>query len=174
MSGIDIAIIVGVLIATLGAGAFFLIRHLRSKRKKAAQFDFTTKHGIDVKLSPELSDLKPEAVEEWTESVVSFWEEKRGWSREKMLKNLAKVGIFLYDEPYLNRAGIKVNGITWPNKFEIEMATLPKEGSSQTAFGKVKSLFRHETSHVLAGYVGGVVFDNAIHHALFAEVKLGA
>jgi len=170
MSWVNFAIISVSTAAIVGLIVFFIVL----RRRKKVQFDFTTKDGIDIKLSPLLSGLAAETIEEWTESVVLFWEQAKGWDRKSSLRTLAKVSIFLYDELYLDRAGIKVNGITWPNKFEIEMATLPKQKSLQTPFEKVKSLFRHEISHILAGYVGGFSFDNDAHHVLFGEVGLGA
>lgn len=192
MSGLDIAIIVCVLVGA-GVGLFFLIRHLLNKKKAAdpvpseppadppadpsaseAPAPFTTSHGIDVQPSPAMASLDAATVEAWTESVVDFWQQKKGWARKDMLEMLAKVSIKMYDQEWLGRAGIKVNGITWPDSFLIEMAVLPKEGVAQTPLQRVASLFRHETSHVIAGYVGQYPWDNDVHHQLFAELGLGA
>jgi hypothetical protein len=174
MSGFEIVLIVLAALALVGGAVTLIVLRLRAKRKEKVQFDFSTKHGIDVKLSPMFDGVTAVPFEKWTEDLISFWNEKRGWDRNKMLSCVSKVGIFLYDELYLERSGVKVNGVTWPNRYEIEMATKPKEDSGQTPFEKVKSLFRHEMSHVLVGHVGEIPFDNETHHALFAQVGLGA
>lgn len=169
-------------LAVLGVGGLVAFLVWKQKKKKDdynKQFTYTTKHGLRVKLSEKTADIPASDFEEWTESVVDFWVEAKGWAKVKSLAQIKKISIFMYDQEYLNRAGIKVNGITWPSKFEIECATLPKgwvDGSdaSYTPYKKVKSLFRHEVSHVLAGYAGKIAFSNEAHHALFAEVKLGA
>lgn len=165
-------------IAALGAAAaviYFVIKNKKRKEEYNNQFDFTTKYGTRVKLSPRTKDISKEVFEGWTDSVVGFWEENKNWGKEKSYKIIGKTAIFVYDEPYLNRAGIKVNGITFPAKYEIEIAALPKINiTDQTIFDRVESLFRHETSHVITGFVGGVPFDNEGHHKLFAEFGLGA
>lgn len=170
-----IVITVVSLLAVAAGVTVLIIKSIRSKKRKEAEYSFTTKHNIDIKLSSEVSDITPAEIEEWTESVVDFWYDAKGWSKEESYKVLSKVDIFTYDELYLNRAGIKVNGITWPNTYTIEMATIPTNLSDTYRHkDKVKSLFRHEVSHVIAGFVGNVAFDNKTHHDLFAEVGLGA
>ena len=79
-------------------------------------------------------------------------------------------------EQAIERAGTKVNGIFWPAKFEVEISTLKRTDQNETYYAatKVYSLFRHELSHVVAGYVGGIKFDNDVHHEIFAKAKLGA
>lgn len=168
-------------LVVLGFGGLVAYIVLRQKKKKEdynKQFNYTTKHGIRVKLSDETAHIPASDFEEWTEDVVNFWFEAKGYSKEKSMSYMKKISIFMHDKEHLNRAGMKVNGILWPSKFEIECATLPRnwvEGeSSQTPYKRVKSLFRHEVSHVIAGYVGKVKMTNEVHHALFAEVGLGA
>jgi hypothetical protein len=176
MGTIEIIILITTLLAFAGVGIFLLIRYLKSRKEEEAKYDFTTKYGTKVMLSPELKMLTPEIIESWTDSVVSFWHGKRGWDKEKSYKMIGRAKVEMYDELYLERAGIKVNGILWPSSFLIEMATLPK-GTNSTPLKKVASLFRHETSHIVCEYVGGVKSGKnfgEIHHELFAEVGLGA
>lgn len=163
-------------ILVIGAGIFLLVWHLRKKNKEKVGFDYTTKYGIRVKLSQSVVDIKSETFDEWTESVVNFWENAKGWPKNKSLKVLSGVAIIIYDYVFLNRQGIKVVGITHPFSWQIEIAAIPKEGSPETykPFDKVKSLFRHETSHVLAARAGDIPFDNEVHHKLFADMGLGA
>lgn len=169
-------------LAVLALGGLIAFITLKQKKKKTdynKQFNFTTSHGLRIKLSEKTADIPASDFEEWTEDVVNFWFEAKGWSKEKSMAQMKRISIFIHDQEYLNRAGIKVNGITFPSKWEIEMASLPKgwtddSEAAYTPYKKVKSLFRHEVSHVLAGYVGKVQFDNEVHHKLFAEVKLGA
>ena len=146
-------------------------------RKKKIDFDYTTKHGIDVKLSQKTSFLKKELIEKWTESIIDFWTNAEGWDKKSILKALDNLEIFFFDKLYLERYGIKVNGInlihgvTSSGKYAIEIATIPKKGLIED---RVYSLFRHEVSHVVVGYAGGVPLDNDIHHRLFAKDGLGA
>lgn len=168
-----------VVLGVAGLITFLLLKQKKKKEEYNEQFTYTTKHGLRVKLSEKTADIPITDFEDWTEDVVNFWFGAKGWDRNKSLAQIKKISIFMYDQEYLNRAGIKVNGITWPSKFEIELATLPKGWSDDptatyTPYMKVKSLFRHEVSHIIAGWVGGIVFDNEIHHKLFADVKLGA
>lgn len=169
-------IILGIAVLGIaGIAAFLILKNKKKKKEYNAQFDFTTKHGIRVRLSEQTKNITKETFEGWTKDVVEFWKEVKDWDTDKSYKVLSKTAIFMYDEPYLNRAGIKVNGITFPARYTIEIAALPKTNiTEQTIFNRVSSLFRHETSHVITGFVGGIPFDNEVHHKLFAEVRLGA
>lgn len=167
------------LLAAGGLAAWLIIKRKKRIEKHNQQFDFTTKSGLKIKLSEKTSGITQVEVEEWEDSVVDFWKEAKGWDAELSRKMLGKIEVFVLDETFLNRAGIKVNGITYPGsaKFTIEMASLYKEGldpAVYTPYKKVKSLFRHEVSHVLASTVGRVPFNNEVHHKLFADVGLGA
>lgn len=171
------AIIVLMVLGLAGLAGYLLWRRSRKKQEYDEQFAYTTKHGIRVKLSERMKDLPVEDVEEWTEDVVNFWFDAKGCSKEESYKYLARVTVFMYDQDDLICDGVRVEGLLWPSSFKIEMATLYGEHldpEKYTPYKKVKSLFRHETSHVIAGYVGKVKMTNEIHHALFAEVKLGA
>ena len=144
----------------------------RVKSKHSLDFSFQTSSGIKVKLSPK-AKCTIDDFELWTDFVVSFWNEKEGWDRKEMLKLISKVEIILYDEIYIERSGMKVNGITWPNKYKIEIATYPKYELSPDK-NRIASLFRHEMSHLIVGYIGKIPFDNETHHKLFAKDGLGA
>lgn len=164
-------IILGIVILAIFIGVIFLI----TKNKK--KFDYITKHGIKVKLSKQLENLKKEDVELWTDDVVNFWFDKKEWAKLKSYNVIKNISIYLYDEIFIVRGGQKVNAMSFPDIYRIDMATLYKEELNSklyTPYKKVRSLFRHEVSHFIAGYVGGVEFDNEIHHKLFQEVELGA
>jgi hypothetical protein len=176
MTATEIIILVAVLLGVVGAGVFFLVRYLRDKKREEEKYDFTTKYGTRVMLSPQTQGITKEVFEMWSDSTIKFWCDLYGWSVEKCHKRLSQTEIEIYDKEYLERAGWKVNGIMWPSSFLIEMASLPK-GSDTASVKRIASLFRHEVSHIIAGYVGNIPAGpngGEDHHKLFAEVKLGA
>ena len=172
--------VLGVIIS-VAIGVFVYLK-LRADKKKQIyneQFDFTTKHGIRVHLSSQTRNIKQEAFEDWTEKLVDFWEKKMNCDRDESLKHLSKTSVLIYDQVYLERFGVKVNGILHPARYEIEIATIPPEKDKDkkyinTPYKRTKSLFKHEASHIIVGYVGGFKMDNDIHHDIFRGVKLGA
>lgn len=158
-----------------------VIFYLKRKQKQKdfnKQFNYTTVHGIRVKLSERLKDLSHNDIEYWTEDLVDFWFKTKGWDKDKIYKAISYITLFMYDQEYLERVGQKVNGVTWPSSSVIELATLHKAGLDQsifTPYHKVKSLFRHEVSHIIVERAGGIICGNGEeHHRLFKEVKLGA
>lgn len=176
MGTVEIIIIIAALLGIAGVGTYLLIRHFKKKKEKEEKYDFTTKYGIRVMLSPQTKGISVDVFDMWSDSVVDFWHEKKGWNKEKCYKRLAKTEIEIYDKEYLERAGWKVNGIMWPSSFLIEMASFPK-GTEQASIKRIASLFRHEVSHIIAGYVGNLEAGpngGEYHHKLFAEVGLGA
>jgi len=174
MTGWETALLLLVVALVAGAGVFLLVRHLKRKKEEKEKYDLVTKHGIKVMRSPMMSGLASAEIEEWTEDAMSFWVEKKGWSREKMLKAIAKVRVEMFDEKYIEHDGIKYNGTFWPTSFLMEITTKPKFEGKRTPIQRVWSLFRHELSHVIVGQVGGIKYDNDTHHALFREMGLGA
>jgi len=178
MTALEIILIIAGVLVVSGLIVFAIVWSIKKKKENEIQFDYVTKHGIKIKLSPLLQDLKAEDIESWTDDLVNFWHEVEGWDKESMYAEIKKTSIILYDELYLERGGIKVSGITWPYSYKIEIATLYKPELDQavyTPFKKVKSLFRHEESHVIVGKMAtDIPYDNEHHHALFAEMGLGA
>jgi hypothetical protein len=176
METIGIVILIVTLLAFAAGGIYLLVRYLKKKKEEEEKYDFTTKYGIRVMLSPQTKGITSEVFDMWSDSVVDFWHEKKGWSKEKCYKRLAKTEIEIYDVEYLERAGMKVNGIMWPSSFLIEMASFSK-GTTTAPIKRIASLFRHEVSHIIAGYVGNLEAGpngGEYHHKLFAEVGLGA
>jgi hypothetical protein len=174
MTTIEIIILVTILIGVIGVGIFFVIKHL--KNKKEGKYNFTTKYGTRVMLSPQTEGITKEVFEMWSDNVVNFWCNLYGWNVEKCYKRLSQTEVGIYDEKYLERMGYKVNGIMWPSSFFIEIASLPK-CCNTASIKKIASLFRHEVSHIICGYVGNLPAGpngGEYHHKLFAEVKLGA
>ncbi len=159
-------IIIGLVLTAVAVGVGILIWKIKKKDK----FDYITKHGIKLNLSPQSYFLTKEVAEEWTESLIYFWNDKEGWDKKTIIKAVSDVKISLYDKLYLNRYGIKVNGVTFGN--DIEIATMPKPGTYKI-YDKVKSLFRHEMSHVIVSYMG-IPIDQEIQHKLFDKDGLGA
>jgi hypothetical protein len=133
-----------VLVAVIvGLAVFFLVKLKQKKKNFNKQFSYTTKHGIRVKLSEMLKDLPQSDIEAWTEDVVEFWFQTKGWDRNQSYKAISFITLFLYDLEYLNRASGKSNGLTWPDSSMIELATLHKaflDQSIYTPYSKVKSL----------------------------------
>jgi hypothetical protein len=176
MGTVEIIILVTVLLGAVAAGTYFLIRHLKKKREEKEKYDYTTKYGTRIMLSSQTKGISVDIFEAWSDSVVDFWFEKKGWSKDKCYKKLAQTEIEVFDTEYLERAGVKVSGIMWPSTFLIEISTFPK-GSVVASLERIASLFRHEVSHIIAGYVGNLEAGpngGEYHHKLFAEIGLGA
>ena len=182
MTFLDIIIILGVLVLVGGGIILAILLIKKSKNKKLnggdIDFSFTTKHGIRVKLSPLLQSLKPADVEVWTENLIQFWHDKKGWNKEIMYKEIGKSFIIMFDEIYIIRDNREVNALTWlPVVPKIEIATLYKPEFDQSVYTplmKVESLFRHEESHVIVAKMDSTLSLTEGHHALFKEIGLGA
>ncbi len=179
-----VIIIVALLILLVGGLiAFFVVRNIKNKKIPThppldnINYSFITSHGIKVRSTAKLNDLNAGDIESWSEDLMMFWNQKLNCPIEDIKNCFAHTKIILYDEQYLERAGIKVNGITWAEDFVIEIATLlrpDQEINGYNSMQKVKALFRHECSHIILGYVGKVEFNNELHHKVFAEMGLGA
>jgi hypothetical protein len=102
----------------------------------------------------------------WTADIVFFWTDQ-GFDPDDCFESVNGVKVLIYDELYLVRQGMKVSGVFVPPSL-IEITTL----GSQDLLERTKSLFRHELSHFLCYYVGGIPFEK--HHELFSSVGLGA
>jgi hypothetical protein len=175
MSIVEIVILISVLSSFIGVGIFFLIRYLKSK-KTEEKYDYTTKYGTRIMLSPQTKNMSVSIFEGWSNSVVNFWTEETGWDKTKCYEKLSYTEMKIFDAEFLERNGSKVSGLVWPNTFLIEVSTFPK-GESQASITRLASLFRHEVSHIIAGYVGGLEAGpngGEFHHKLFAEVGLKA
>lgn len=175
MGTAEIIIVVAVLLGIVGAGIFFLVRYLKKKKEEEDKYDYTTKYGTRIMLSPQTKGIFIDNFNIWSDSVIDFWFEKKGWDREAGYEKLSQIEIEIYDAEYLERSGVKVNGVIWPNSLLMEISTFPK-GEVVASFSRVASLFRHETSHVIAEHVGNLDpgLGGEYHHKLFAEVGLGA
>jgi len=174
MSVVEIIILVSVLASAIGAGVFFLIRYLKKNEEKI--YDYATCYGTRIILSPQTKNVSVSVFEAWTESVVCFWAEKNGWDKEQCYQKLSQTEIEIFDAEYLERNGYKVSGLVWPSTFLIEVSTFPK-GKSQASMVRLASLFRHEVSHIIVGYVGNLEAGpngGEFHHKLFADVGLEA
>lgn len=166
-----ILIIISVLIVVVGLSIYFILRHLKGKNK----YDFITKYGTKVTLSPQTSNFTVEIFDLWSSDIVAFWNEKKGWDKEKCYEQLKHTEIKIYDQEYLERSGHKVSGMIWPNSLLVEITSFPK-GTNKASAERIASLFRHEISHIMAKRVGNVEFGpmGEYHHKLFSEVNLGA
>jgi len=171
-----IIIIVTILLATIAGLAYLLIRNLKKNKRKETIYDYTTKYGTRIMLSPQTKNMSVDVFEAWSDDVVTFWHENMGWDVEKCFEKLSQTEIEIFDSEYLERNGFKASGLMWPSSFLIEISTFPK-GEDVASTERIASLFRHETSHIMAGYVGNLpVGPNGgeYHHKLFAEIGLGA
>ena len=155
------------------------LKNKKNAEEKYGGFDFKTKYGMKVWLTPKSREagLNAKQFEEWTDSVVSFWEEKKGWSKEKSIEIMGTIMVRLKDEfrfmtPYYPDPK---NGLALLWDYTIEASVITEDGNFSLA--RIASLFRHETSHFIAYRVGGLGNLKALneeHHALFKEVGLGA
>lgn len=176
METVGIIIIVAALLAIAGAGVYFIVKHFKRKKAEKEKYDYTTKYGTRIMLSPQIKSVSVDVFELWSDSVVDFWHEKKGWSKDRCYKKLAQTEIEIFDAEYLERNGYKANGLMWPSTFLVEISTFPKGGDT-ASLPRVASLFRHEVSHIIAGYVGNLEAGpngGEYHHKLFSEVGLGA
>lgn len=139
---------------------------------------FTTKHQVIIKLSKKTEHIQPATFEGWLDELVQFWNEKQQWKQADILEKMRNITIVTYDSCYLtipwdNESGeLKVSGVTYPVSQRIEIAALPT-GNTATIEDRVKSLIRHEVSHMIIGGLGGY-WSNEASHTLFADVNLGA
>ena len=150
---------------------FVLVYKLPDYRQRLK--GLTTAHGIILYLSPKMRLLPFGTVEEWTLSVLQHWKKCMNWDIAEMRKVLKGIKIHMYDKEYLEISDRKVKGAAQGKS--IWMATIPKKGSETTPFKIVKSLFRHELSHILVyKFSPNRHMDEEAHHELFRETKLGA
>ena len=170
MTTIEIIVIIGMLLLVVGSTILFFTKYFHK-----VEMSYTTKYGTLITLSPKTKTIKKDLIEDWTDSVVHFWNTIKEWDKEECYRIFGEMEIEMYDEQYLVRAGMNVNGITWPDFCLIEIATLPKN-SDKMSIKRVESLFIHETSHLILEYVGKIIAgdDSEIHHKIFEEVGLGA
>lgn len=169
----EILIVIIVALIVVGIGIYLVIRHLKQEDDK---FDFATKYGTKFKLSPAMEKLSVEIVEEWTDEIVEEWNDKMLWNKDEMYNILKKTKVILHDSINVEGGGIVAKGLVWPHSLIVEIATL-SEKDSVRPFDKVKSLFRHEVSHIICEFVGGVKSVERFgeeHHRLFKQVGLGA
>lgn len=164
---VGIALTVSILIGLL---VYFLI--IRKKDKRTASF--ITKSGISFFNSPR-SKITPGIIDEWTDDIANFWILQKKWDKGQIYKLFQDITVFLHDVEYLNVQGYKLNGAAWFYKNDIEISTF-KKGTKDFDLSRVKSLYRHELSHLICGHVGKVVSGDfgENHHKLFKEVGLGA
>ena len=150
-----------------------LLNNCGTNKRPNTDFDFITNSGIRIKLSPIMNNLTSEEVGDWTNSIVDFWCSKKDWNEAEIRKELRTVDVLLYDEYYVVADGIIGVAITRYNN-EIIISTLPKPSSNITPYEKVKSLYRHELSHIIVGKMATIPYTELAHHKLFEEVGLGA
>ena len=177
MSLIEIVIISFASLSFIGFAIYMLLRYFKNKKIEEEKYDFSTKYGTRVMLSPQTKDYTPEMFEEWTDSMVDFWYDKKGWSKEKSYKMMAKTEVEMFDVHTLEMVnGYRASGRMWPGSFLIEITTFNKD-EDEASVRRVASLFRHETSHIVAGWVGRLEAGpngGECHHKLFKEIGLNA
>lgn len=166
-------VIISIVAVLLAVGLCLLIRHL--KNEQDIKYDIVTKYGTKIKLSESAKDINVKLFEEWTDSVVSFWVKNEKWPADKCYNLFNKIKIYIYDDQYIKRNGIKLSGAFWPSTNVIEITTVPKNGTEFSLL-RVSSLFRHESSHALCQFVGNIAPGDLgeNHHQLFAKFSLGA
>lgn len=171
-----IAILIFIVLVLITTGFIFYMRSKKSEEQPVAEdFDLITKYGTKFKLSPHTKDITIVDVESWTDDIVDFWKEAKGWDPIKSSQIIGKIFFTFLDAEILVRMGKKINGIFYPSTFKAEFAVLPKNSTnSKLIYDRTRSLFFHETSHVIASYVGNMPWDEQLHHSLFAEVGLRA
>ena len=171
MSTTGIIIIIAIVAIILGVGIFFLVRYLTNKEK----YDLTTKYGTKILLSPQTKNIKVDVFNNWSDDVVDFWYKSKDWNKKECYEELSKMKVKIYDAEYLERSGYKVSGMMCPESSLIEISTFPK-GTQVASLERIASLFRHETSHIIAQFVGNLDpgIGGEAHHKLFAEVSLKA
>ena len=171
-------IIIPILVVlAVGIPIFFLIRSIKNKQKENdAQYNLETKYGTKVMLSAQTKNITKEMFEEWTNDLIVFWNDVKGWSKEECYKRIGNTKIKIFDENKITRAGKEVNGLAWLTDYLIEMSSFPPN-TKTASIARIKSLFRHEESHFICYYIGNIdpgPNSGETHHELFKEVKLGA
>lgn len=169
-------ILISILVLVIIVVAIYLIiKHIKSKKNNVEEYDFITKYGTKIKLSPKAKgNISKKVIEDYTDDVVNFWYVKKAWSKEASYKIIGKIKVELFDVFYIQIGEDKYNGIFWASSFVMEISTLSRKIS---LINRVESLFRHEASHAICEYVGKIRSKEKFgedHHRLFKEVGLNA
>lgn len=172
---ITILVVVGVPITIL------LIKMEKRRKDEYGDYTFKTKYGTRVWLTPtsKAAGLNKGSFEKWTESVSAFWEEKKGWSKDKSIKIIGELMVRLKDEYRFETPHYKDKkaGLAHIGGYLIEESCVEEDNSYSEK--RTASLFRHETSHFILYRVGGVgnPMDGSMnneHHQMFKDEGLGA
>lgn len=144
-------------------------------RGKMLKPDFSTKHGLRIKLGKEVNRPTVEAIEKWTDDAVAFWANRvdrnnRGLkqqSKEEIYNNINGVLVVFVDRAKLTKMQYVMAGYT-DGYSEIFIGYKSKPAD------RTEKLFRHELSHVILCKMGLGAWDGGDeHHIIFREEKLG-
>lgn len=179
-----IILAIAITVVLIGLGALLVVTIIRSNKKRKQQViwdkgGIVTSSGLTFYPSPKMLELSKETMDKWVEEVVQFWYAKKGWDKDKSRSFIRHVKIFMYDKDYLVRTiagkNVEVNGITYPDRMVIELATTWKDSANGKPIDKVYLVVRHELSHIIAGvHEPTLYWDMNASHKLFAESGLGA
>lgn len=164
------------ILVIVGIPIFFLLRKLKNEQdKKDIKYNIKTKFGTRIMLSPQTNNINKLTFERWTNELIDFWVNAISLDEKECYKRISVLKIKIYDENKIYRYKKFVNGLAWIGSNLIEITSFPPDNII-ASINRVKSLFRHEVSHMLCYYVGKIPSgpnSGETHHKLFKDVKLG-
>ena len=117
--------------------------------------------------------LTTKILNKWTDDLINFWaEEKKIYSSSQVKAALTNSKVYFKDVHLFEYDGQKVCGLAWTDIKTVSIASCGTDNVTPD-LARMYSLFRHEMSHIIVCYCGGVCEQTA-SHKLFVDVKLGA
>jgi hypothetical protein len=165
------SIIVFGLVILIASLTCLFIRLWTKRNPDSITKGFTTSHLIHVKLSKHTKFLTKEKIERWIETVIKFWEDKKGWDPYLIKEAIKNSVVILTDREVLQNGKQWTPALCYPLSKIIEIATLGVGENPIKIERWTRHLFIHELSHLIVIYVGGMV-DVEEQHQLFGELNL--
>lgn len=164
-------LIVFSLLLLTGLITFLLILLWKNRRTEKIARGFTTIYFTHVKLSKHTRLFTKEKVETWIESILQFWQDKKGWD-PYLIKEAIKNSVIIFtDKEVLQNGKQWTPALCYPISKIVEIATLGVGENPVKVERWTRHLFIHELSHLIVIYVGGMV-DVEEQHQLFEDLNL--
>lgn len=168
--------VISIAVAVAAVGSFLILTlAFRLPEWKSRASFVPLNYGVSYRAELESSRvLSKGLLNKWLDELIDFWvHEKEIYPVELVLRALNGTTLTFKDLTFIDYGtGQKASALTYPDAKVIVVASYPKNTSTPDV-ARMRSLVRHEGSHIVACACGGLC-DTESSHNLFQQLGLGA